>query len=172
MQVDSALAHPHRVSPATWCALAAVVLLLTSLTVSLVGCFIAPPEPGFPNYYTCRVTCTSGFGIGSNVEYTNGGPVNSSPGGALVGQENAGSMGAIVAGPGSPQGSNEVWWQVTFADNLTGWIAEANLTVTGGTNVVVQQKDLDVCVPVQWNKNRPEFDPNVVQDVNGDCETR
>ena len=173
MNDDRATADTRRNPLSTWCALGGVVLLLSGLSFVLIGCFTKPDPPqAKPNYYTCRVTCTSGFGIGATIDYIDGGAVNSSPGGAFVGQEAAGSTGTIIAGPGSPQGSSEVWWQIQFADNLQGWVAEAKLQVTGGTGVVEQQKDLDVCVPVQWNPNRPEYDPSVVQDVNQDCTDR
>src|SRR2546423_912924 len=88
------------------------------------------------------------------------------------GPEANGSTGTIKAGPGSPQGSNEIWWQVQFADNLVGWVPEARLIVTDGNETVIS-KPLEVCVPVEWNKNRPEYttDPNLTQIVD-DCRGR
>src|SRR5438067_10597058 len=117
MHADSARAHRQRPSPATGWLLAALVLLLGGLPLLLMGCDVVFKLKDFhSNFYGCEVTCTSGFGIGAQVEFPAGGNVNSSPGGAFGPQEAAGSQGTIAAGPGSPANTNEIWWQVQFVD--------------------------------------------------------
>ena len=144
----------QHVSPSTWCAFAAVVGLLGALGLLVIGCNqafkINDTTLAHPNFYVCEATCSKGeFVVGARVQTTVMVNVSGTPGGAFIGEEAAGSDGTIIAGPGSPQASNEIWWQVRFDDNLTGWVARGLLVVTDGGLIV--QKSLDVCSPPAWN---------------------
>ena len=118
MHVECAPAQPQFSPRTTWCAAAAVVVLLGALALLLLGCNqiygLDATKILEPNYYACQVTCTSGFGVGARVQTTANGPVTASPGGSHVDPDRpAGSAGAIIEGPGSPANSNEIWWRGT-----------------------------------------------------------
>jgi hypothetical protein len=177
MQADSTRAHSHAMSGATRCAVVALILLLGALGLFLIGCNqfwgLEATTTVQPNSYVCQVNCSKGaFIAGAHVQTTIDVVVRLDAGGADVGQEPAGATGTVTEGPRPAQGSNERWWRVQFDDNLLGWVPEGTLIVTDGTEVVIN-KALEACVPVTWNKNRPEYegDPGP-SEISDDCRVR
>src|SRR5262245_16923601 len=63
-------AHSQSISPATWGALTALVLVLGGLAVFFIGCNqvlrLDDTMEAFPNNYVCECTC-AGFGPGAIV---------------------------------------------------------------------------------------------------------
>ena len=195
MHLHPAPVHARPVSPATWTALAVVVLALGALSLFLMGCdqvfglnrHECPVgevlvgdicEKRNPNHYACNCDC-SGFGIDARVAVSNSGQsvnVRQDPAGTVLGAAPNAAQGTIKEGPVQKvlNGVDETWWRVDF-DGLTlpagdGWVVARLLTVVTGVSVLA--KELDVCLPPNFNQNlEGGQDPTVVE-LNDDCAVR
>ena len=187
--LESASVHPRPVSPATWIALGALVLLLGALSLFLMGCdkIIGltehePCGPGevlvgeicqgrHPNHYVCACDCT-GFGIGAGIRTAQTVNVRQDPAGTVLPQQAPnGAPGSIIGGPvqATLNGVDETWWQVDFATVNDGWVVQRFLTVVQGVSVLA--KEIDVCVPPLLNGNLDGGHKPTVPEINDDCST-
>ena len=78
-----------------------------------------------------------GVTLGDSVKALSLVPVEASPGGASVGQEQIGNTGVITDGPksGYYSGTYYIWWKIIWSDGLTGWSFEKNLQRIKSDNV-------------------------------------
>ena len=152
MPVDSAPAHPQRISLGTCRASGAVVVLLAALTTFLMGCdkIIGLERHAFPNFYTCDLSCSR------RVTADEGATVFTLPGqGSVLDTVPKGSVGTILDGPVDRDfnGTPATWWQVQFdgrppLQTGRGWVRQELLTVANETLV---SKEAKVCLPPQFN---------------------
>ena len=75
---------------------------------------------------TVAVTAAPTLAIGMTVAatgtaYASSTPTPSAP---VIGSEALGNQGVVIGGPAS---NSYTWWQVSFNDNLTGWVYQGNL---------------------------------------------
>src|SRR5688572_29638060 len=125
MSFDGAPTQGHPVSPATWGALGALVLLLGAIAVLLVGCFTKPQRPergGLPNHYTCECECTKGLSVGARIRTVQTIAVRPDPSVPSITLVAAGIEGTIIGERDIVVGGSTVkWWQINFNSGVTGW---------------------------------------------------
>src|SRR6267378_1251103 len=189
MRLDSAPAHAQPVSPATWCALAVLLLLLSALGLFLMGCdrlfglsevqacpagtvsvgaVCTKPMPP-ANYYACE--CTKGFSIGAHIQSQDVN-VRDAPAGNLIDHAPAGALGTILDGPQQADlnGTSETWWKIHWDTGVQdGWSVQSLLSVVSSDTLVV--KDLQVCLPPSLNVNLPGGQAPTPPDITDDCST-
>lgn len=180
MRLDSAAARPQPFSPATWCAVAALVVVLGGVALILMGCDkvigLQTVVNMNPNYYVCECDCTAGFAIGASVGPTAGvqsvAVLSAPAGNSTIGFIQTGEQKTINGGPQpvTNGGVTQVWWQVSFSAGVDGWVLQDNLDVVSSPQLV--SKDLSVCLPPVWNKDLPGFDhtPSPTE-IDNDCKT-
>src|SRR6267378_3278418 len=191
MRLDSAPAHAQPVSPATWCALAVLLLLLSALGLFLMGCdrlfglsevqacpagtvsvgdVCTKPMPP-ANYYACECECTKGFSIGAHIQSQDVN-VRDAPAGNLIDHAPAGALGTILDGPQQADlnGTSETWWKIHWDTGVQdGWSVQSLLSVVSSDTLVV--KDLQVCLPPSLNVNLPGGQAPTPPDITDDCST-
>ena len=154
MRSQPAVVHVRMISPATWCVLALLLLLLGALSLFLMGCadligiddWEAGPTcpPGqvlegevcvtkSANHYTCACQCTKGFSINATVEVVQDVNVRQDPGeaGVILASAPIGSVGTIVDGPVQADlaGTPHTWWKIQWdpASGLPdGWSTQSD----------------------------------------------
>jgi hypothetical protein len=192
MQWDSARAHAKSVSPATWCGLAVLVLLLGTLSLVLIGCnqifgvkdttLIKCPDGLVPvglmcerrdaNHYTCECDCT-GYGQFAAITPTMIIDVRDTYGqaGTVLGQTGPGVQGTIVGGPQNAvlNGVDETWWQVDFASGADGWVVQSQTSIVTGAPLFA--KNFDACLPPAFNTNLAGGHSPTSAELASDCST-
>ena len=191
MSSDPARAEVHPVSPATWTAAAALVLILGALGLFLMGCetFFPLEPPGCAdgqlevngicvakaaNHYTCECQCTKGFAAGTRVSAVGLSiPVRDGAGGPLSGSQPGGSQGAITQDLGTTvvNGVTVQWWQVNFDTGVDGAVEQPHIAVL--PTEIMTTSAVEICLPAEFNPNRAEFDhvPTSTE-IGEDCSVR
>src|SRR6267143_4106603 len=196
MRLHSVAVHARSVSPATWCALTVLVLLLAALTLFLIGCSFAPGaaptcalnqtvQPNgacvdkAKNYYECFCDCedrsvksASSPGARVTAAGTANVDVYNMPPDLLpiITTESVGSQGTLVNGPlvAALNGVSYTWWGVDWDDGASGWSIESFLSFPK----LVDLKGFDVCLPPSLNANRGGTTPPATATLANDCTTR
>ncbi|NWG92921.1 MAG: hypothetical protein HXY21_10525, partial [Parvularculaceae bacterium] len=114
------------------------------VTVNVSGDTTSEPDEGFtvtlsnPTNATITTAAANGvivnddssgggFAIGATVATTGRAAVHEPLSGPRIGVQPSGSIGVIVAGPGSHSGTT--WWRVDFATGVDGWVRQKSLAV-------------------------------------------
>jgi len=196
MRLHSVAVHARSVSPATWCALTVLVLLLAALSLFLIGCSFAPGaaptcalnqtvQPNgacvdkAKNYYECFCDCedrsvksASSPGARVTAAGTANVDVYNMPPHLLpiITTESVGSQGTLVNGPlvAALNGVSYTWWGVDWDDGASGWSIESFLSFPK----LVDLKGFDVCLPPSLNANRGGTTPTATATLASDCTTR
>jgi len=173
MRLDSSRADSVHVSPATWGAVGALVLLLGTLSLLLLGCDRVFGLQRLPcpdgtvltsdgacadrvlNYYACECECTKGLSVGADIRTAQPIAVRSNPGATSAIIVAAGVDGTVVDEQDVVVGGGTVkWWKIQFVSNVLGWTnATSPLSLTVLSSDPLLTKDLQVCLPPEFNEN-------------------
>src|SRR5688572_25430782 len=195
MRLDSSRADAVPVSPATWGAIGALVLLLGALSLLLLGCdrvfglHLKTPCPDgtlltangicsdrVPNYHACACECTKGLSVGARIRTVAAIAVRPNPGAGSATVVAIGAEGNIIEDRDVVIGGvTGKWWRIRFDSSVVGWTNATSPALTVLSSGPLVTRDLEVCLPPEYNANLgvPPFEVTPdSSDIIADCTDR
>ena len=187
MHLEATRARDFHLTPLTFAAGIALLMLLAGLSLFLIGCDLiftldhiaTCPEgqtpvgkvcvPRATNNYVCECTCATPLVVDARVTVVPAqalvfdGPALTT----AIGVQSQGTPGVVLEGPlADTNGGPVPFWRVNFDQGPDGYMLETDIAA------ISLIKDLDVCLPAAINPNVggtvPHFDPDFIND----CKTR